>query len=227
MHEREAVRELGREMGASRVDLLAEPLLAALGLGLPVLAHQGEMVVDLGAGTSEAAIFSGGGSVVTAATRIGGDHLTDAIIQHLFVKNHWVVGHHAAEELKAQVGSLDPLSMQKALPVVVQNTVTGLPKKVHVTGSMILEPISHYARQISELVSRVLEECPPELSGDLTERGLHLSGGAALLHGLDAYLSERLGLQVRLGSEPRRAVSMGGAKVLNDLSLLERLQVPL
>jgi rod shape-determining protein MreB and related proteins len=221
--ERDAVLELGREIGGGRVDLLSEPLLAALSLDSSFFSNQGQMVLDLGAGTSEASIISGGRMVLTAASRVGGDHLTDTIIQHLFHHKHWIIGRHDAELLKKSWSGLTDIDRDSHFPVRVQNSITGLPERVLIAKEDIREPLEHYAQQIFQLVSRVFEECPPELAGDISHHGLCLTGGASMLRGLDQFLQAQLGVKVTLAQKPRQAVSLGGAKVLEDLRLLDKL----
>ncbi|MCB0370398.1 MAG: rod shape-determining protein, partial [Bdellovibrionales bacterium] len=225
-HEKLAIEELGKNLGARYVDLINEPMAAAIGAGFDVLESKGKMIVDIGGGTSEAAIISLGGIVISQAKRIGGTYLDEAIIDHLKFKYQFYIGEQTAEKLKMQVGSalLNPME-SKMCEVGGVDLKSGLPKKMTVTSAMIFQPIDLFVREIISVISKAFEECPPEVSGDLVEDGIVLVGGGALLGKLPERLSKEMGVKVRYSANPLLSVSMGGAKVLEDYKLFDRLQV--
>lgn len=224
-HEKLAIEELGKNLGARQVDLISEPIAAAIGAGFNVLDSKGKMIVDLGGGTSEAAIISLGGIVASQAKRIGGVSLDEAIIDHLKFKYQFYIGEQTAERLKMLVGSAmsNPIR-PKGCEVGGIDLKSGLPRKLTVTSAMIFQPIDLFVREIVSVVEKTFEECPPEISGDLAECGILLAGGGALLGELPERLVQELGVKVKVSTNPLLSVSIGGAKALEDNGLFDRLQ---
>ncbi|MCB0413386.1 MAG: rod shape-determining protein [Bdellovibrionales bacterium] len=224
-HEKQAIRDLGKSLGVGGLDLITEPMAAAIGSGFDVLESKGKMVVDIGGGTSETAIISLGGIVSSQAERVGGVGLDEAIIDHLKFKYHFYIGEQTAENLKILVGSaLADSEDVRECEIGGIDLKTGLPRKMVVTSVMIFPPINQFVKKIISLVSKALEECLPEISGDLSEDGIFLTGGGSLLRKLPERISKEIGIKVARTTHPLYSVSAGGAKVLEDHKLFDRLQ---
>lgn len=223
--EKNAVREAGYGLGAGQVYLLDEPMAAAIGSGLPVLSPKGQMVVDIGGGTTEIALISLGGIVNSMAVRVGGDHLDEAISMHLRNNHNFVVGEPTAERIKMVVGHLDPQATLFA-DVGGYDLNLGLPRKMKITSQMVLRPIEGMVREIIVAIKQSLEITPPELAGDIAENGLVLAGGGALLQGLADRLVTEIGIPVQIAQEPLLSVARGGAQALEDSKLFDGIQRP-
>ncbi len=220
--EKRAVVDSAERAGAREVYLIEEPKAAAIGVGMPVHEPIGNMIVDIGGGTTEIAIISLGGIVCSQSLRIGGDELDDAIIQHLKRSYNLMVGERTAEEIKIKIGSVYPLEEEMTIEIKGRDLIAGLPKAIKVTSQEIREALSEPVSAIVESVRVVLEKAPPELSADLVEQGIVLVGGGSLLRGIDKLLSEETGLPVRVAEEALTAVALGTGKYLNEIKNLRK-----
>ncbi len=213
--EMRAVYDAALAAGAREVHLVAEPVAAALGAGLPIEESVGTMVVDIGGGTTEVAVLSMGGVVTARSLRVAGDEMDEAIIQYLRNKYNLLIGQRMAEELKIQVGSAFPLPEEKIAVARGRNLVTGLPEAIEVSSVEIREALSGIVQTILDTIRDTLEESPPEILADLMERGICLTGGGALLQGLDKRLSEELRLNVWVPEDPISTVARGAGWLLD------------
>lgn len=223
--EKRAVKEAALHAGAREVFMLEEPVAASIGVGLPIQEPSGNMVIDIGGGTTEMAVISLAGVVFSKSIRVGGDEMDDAIINYLKRTYNLMVGERTAEEIKIKIGSGYPMEEEMTMDVKGRDIVAGLPKMISVASEEVREALSEPITQIVEAVRITLERTPPELSADLIEKGLILAGGGALLRGLDKLISEETGLPVHLADDPLTAVALGTGKVLNELTYLRRLTV--
>ena len=222
--ERRAVKESAEAAGARRVHLIEEPMAAAIGVGLPVQEAAGNMIVDIGGGTTEVALISLAGIVFSRSVRVGGDELDDSIIQYMKRVYNLMIGERTAEEVKIAIGSAYPLEEETSIDVKGRDLVNGLPKTLTVTSEEIREALSEPVSSIVESIRITLERCPPELAADLVDRGMVMAGGGALLRGLDKLVAEQTGLPVHVADDPLSAVANGTGAVLEDLNwLLSRL----
>jgi len=218
--EKRAVRDSALRAGAREVYLVEEPKAAAIGVGLPIHEPGGNMIVDIGGGTTEMAVISLDGVVVSKSIRIAGDELDDAIIEHLRKAYNLMIGERTAEEIKIRLGSAYPLDEEMTMEVRGRDMVTGLPKTVTITSEEIREALSEPVRSIVEATRNTLEKTPPELSADLIDRGIVLAGGSSLLRGLDKLLAEETGLPVHVAENPMTAVALGVGRGLDDFRYL-------
>lgn len=224
--EKRAVKDSAERAGArSPVFLVEEPIAAAIGVGLPIHEPSGNMVVDIGGGTTEIAVISLAGIVFSKSIRIGGDELDEAIMAHLKKTYNLMIGERTAEEVKIKIGSAYPLEEEMTMEVRGRDILAGLPKTITVSSEEIREALSEAIASILEAIRITLERTPPELSADLISRGLVLAGGGALLRGLDKLISEETGLPVHIADDPLTAVALGTGRYLSDISLLKRLSV--
>ena len=198
-------------------------MAAAIGVGLPVQEPAGNMVIDIGGGTTEVAIISLAGIVFSKSVRVGGDEMDEALIQYMKRTYNLMIGERTAEELKIAIGSAYPGEEETTLDVKGRDLVAGLPKTLKVNSEEVRQALAEPVATIVELVRIALERCPPELSADLVDRGLILAGGGALLRGFDKLLSEETGLPVHLADNPLSAVAIGTGKVLDELYFLSRI----
>ncbi len=223
--EKRAVKDSAEHAGAREVYLIEEPMAAAIGVGLPVQEAAGNMVVDIGGGTSEVAIISLAGIVFSRSVRVGGDELDEAIIQYLKRTYNLLIGPRMSEMIKINIGSTYPLEEEMTMEVKGRDLVAGLPKTMTVNSEEIREALAEPISTIIEAVRISLERCPPELSADLVDRGMILAGGGAMIRGLDKLLGEETGLPVNVADEPIEAVVLGTGKVLQELRFLRRIVV--
>lgn len=224
--EKRAVKDSAERAGArSPVYLVEEPIAAAIGVGLPIHEPAGNMIVDIGGGTTEIAVISLSGIVFSKSIRIGGDEFDDAIIMHLKKSYNLMIGERTAEEIKIRIGSAYPLQEETTLEVKGRDILAGLPKTITVTSEEIREALSEPLSAILEAARIALERTPPELSADLIDRGIVLAGGGALLRGLDKLISEETGLPVHIADDPLTAIALGTGRYLSDFHLLKRLAV--
>ena len=224
--EKRAVKDSAERAGArSPVFLVEEPIAAAIGVGLPIHEPSGNMIVDIGGGTTEIAVISLAGIVFSKSIRIGGDECDEAIISHLKKTYNLLIGERTAEEVKIRIGSAYPLEEETTMEVRGRDILAGLPKTITVSSEEIREALSEAISQILEAIRITLERTPPELSSDLISRGLILAGGGALLRGLDKLISEETGLPVHIADDPLTAVALGTGRYLSDINLLKRLSV--
>jgi rod shape-determining protein MreB and related proteins len=223
--EKRAVRESAESAGAREVYLIEEPMAAAIGAGLPITEPTGNMIVDIGGGTTEVAVISLAGVVFTRSVRVGGDKMDEAIIHHIQRKYNLLIGERTAELIKITIGSAYPGNEIQTMEIRGRDLVAGVPKTIEITDEEIREALMGSLRQVVESVRIALERTPPELASDIMDKGIVLAGGGALLRNLDVLLREETGLPVTLADDPLTAVVMGAAKVLDDLSLLRDVTV--
>lgn len=221
--EKRAVRESALHAGAREVFLIEEPMAAAIGAGLPVQDASGNLVVDIGGGTTEVALISLSGIVYSRSVRVAGDELDEAIVQYMKRAYNLMIGERTAEEIKIRLGSAYPLGKESSMDVKGRDLVAGLPKTIPITSQEIREAMLDPLNTIIEAVRVTLERCPPELAADLVDRGVYLAGGGALLRGLDKLLAEETGLPVHVADDPLSAVGEGAGQVLSELSFLRRV----
>jgi rod shape-determining protein MreB len=225
--EKRAVYDASMAAGARETYLIEEPRAAALGAGLPVSEVQGSMVVDIGGGTTEVAIISMGGIVVSRSLRVAGDEMDQDIIQYIRNKYNLLIGERMAEQVKIQIGSAYPLPAEKTMAVRGRNLVTGLPESLEVSSVEIREAISSSVQVIVDTVKDAMDEAPPEIDADLIDTGVCLAGGAAQLQGLAERLSDDLGLRVWVAEDPMTCVARGAGMILEDLDRFNDYLVPL
>ena len=223
--ERRAVKESAERAGARDVFLIEEPVAAAIGVGLPIQEPVGNMIIDIGGGTTEIAVISLAGIVFSKSIRIGGDEMNEAIIEYLKKTYNLMVGERTAEDIKIKIGSAYPLEEEMSLEVKGRDLIAGLPKAVTITSEEIRESLQEPLRAILEVTKISLERTPPELASDLIEHGIVMAGGGSLLKGLDRLISEETGLPVHVADDPVTAVANGTGKVLNEIKYLKKVTV--
>ncbi len=216
--EKRAVRDSCEHAGAKEVHLIAEPMAGAIGIGLEVKEPIGNMIVDIGGGTTEIAVIALGGIVVDESIRIAGDEMTDAIVQFFKKQHNILIGDRTAESIKCEVGSAVELEEEIAIEVKGRDLVAGIPRSIQVTSSDIRSALSSSIDSIVTAVLALLEKTPPELSADIFDRGIMLTGGGALLKGLDEKLRRETSLPVHVADDPLTAVVKGTGKVLDNLN---------
>ncbi len=221
--EKRAVKDSATHAGAREVYLIEEPMAAAIGVGLPVQDAAGNMVVDIGGGTTEVALISLSGIVFSRSVRVAGDELDEAIAQYMKRAYNLMIGERTSEEIKIKIGSAYKLEKETTMEVKGRDLVAGLPKTITITSQEVREALMEPISTIVDSVRITLERCPPELSADLVDRGLVLAGGGALLRGLDRLLAEETGLPVHVAEDPLSAVAEGTGKALQELNLLRRV----
>ncbi len=223
--EKRAVKASALHAGAREVFMIEEPMAAAIGVGLPIQEPSGNMIIDVGGGTTEIAVISLAGVVFSKSIRIGGDEMDEAIIDYIKKNYNLMIGERSAEEIKIKIGSAYPLEEELTYEVRGRDLVAGLPKSVTVTSEEVRESLAEPIAQIVEAVRITLERTPPELSSDLIEKGIVMAGGGSLLRGLDKLISEETGLPVHLAEDPMTAVALGTGKVLSEIKYLRRVTV--
>ncbi|MBE9167648.1 rod shape-determining protein [Pleurocapsales cyanobacterium LEGE 06147] len=222
--ERRAVMEVAAQAGAREVDLIEEPIAAAIGAGLPVTESTGNMIVDIGGGTTEVAVISSQGKVVSESIRVAGDELTASIIQYIKKKHKLVIGENMAENLKIRLGSVcsseegDSEENDSMVEVRGIHLVSSLPRSAQLQASEIREAMSEPINAIVDAVKITLEQTPPDLAADIIDRGILLAGGGALLKGLDVFISKETGIVTHIAAEPLKCVVLGTGRVLEDKS---------
>ena len=212
--ESRAVYDAAKQAGATDVDLVEEPMAAAVGAGLPVSDAAGNMIVDIGGGTSEVAVISLGDIVTAQSLRIAGDDLDEAIINYVRRKHNLLIGERTAEQIKIEIGSAKPYENETSIEVKGRNQVDGLPKTVTITSEEVRAAMADPISQIIETIRITLEKTPPELSADIMDRGITMTGGGALLRGLAELIAEETGMPVTIAANPLDCVVLGTAKRL-------------
>ena len=207
--EKKAVEEATFAAGAREVHLIEEPVAAAIGAGIDISKACGNMIVDVGGGTSDIAVISLGGTVVNTSIKIAGDDFDEAIVRYMRKKHNLLIGDRTAEEIKIKIGTTYPLAEIEKLEVKGRNLVTGLPKTVLVTSSETEEALKEISGQIVEAVISVLEQTPPELSADVLDRGILLTGGGSMLRGLEELIEEKTGIHTITAEDPLKVVAVG------------------
>jgi rod shape-determining protein MreB and related proteins len=220
--ERRAVKEAALAAGAREVHLIPEPLAAAIGAGLPVGTPTGNMVVDLGGGSTEAAVVSMNGIVCAESVRVGGVHLDEAIIAYIRKKYNLVIGEPTAEEIKIKIGAAMELDDRLELSVQGRDQVAGLPKTITITSGEVAEAIAEPMAAIVNAVRSVLAKTPPELASDIIDRGMVLTGGVALLREIDTLLTQETGVPAYVADNPIACTALGAGKALSELPILQR-----
>ncbi len=220
--ERRAVKEAALAAGSREVHLIPEPLAAAIGAGLPVGTPTGNMVVDLGGGSTEAAVVSMNGIVCAESVRVGGVHLDEAIVGYIRKKYNLVVGEPTAEEIKVKIGSAVELDDILEMNVQGRDQIAGLPKTITITSSEVVEAITEPLAAIVNVVRAVLAKTPPELASDIIDRGMALAGGGALLREIDTLLTRESGVPAYIADNPIACTALGAGKALEELPILQR-----
>jgi rod shape-determining protein MreB len=223
--ERRAVMDAATQAGAREVYLIDEPVAAAIGAGLPVAEPTGNMIIDIGGGTTEVAVLSLQGTVISESVRIAGDELTEAIIHYMKKIHNLVIGERTAEDIKIRIGSAYPTEddNDKIMEVRGLHLLSGLPRTVTIKGPEIRESMVEPLAVIIEAVRRTLERTPPELAADIIDRGIMLAGGGALLKGLDTLISHETGIVTHIAADPLCCVVLGTGRVLENFKQLERV----
>jgi len=225
--ERRAVRESAERAGARDVVLIEEPVAAAIGVGLPIDEPIGNMIIDIGGGTTEIAVISLKGIVFSKSIRIGGDEMDEAIVEYLKKAYNLMVGERTSEDIKIKIGSAYPQEEEMTLEVKGRDLISGLPKMVTITSEEIREALQDPLRAILEITKISLERTPPELAADLIDNGIMMAGGGSLLRGLDKLITEETGLPVHVADDPMTAVANGTGKYLDEIHRLRDVAVPL
>jgi rod shape-determining protein MreB len=220
--ERRAVKEAALAAGAREVHLIPEPLAAAIGAGLPVGTPTGNMVVDLGGGSTEAAVVSMNGIVCAESVRVGGVHLDEAIVSYIRKKFNLVIGEPTAEEIKIKIGAARELDEEMEMNVQGRDQIAGLPKTIVVRSSEVVEAISEPMAAITNVVRAVLARTPPELASDIIDRGMALTGGGAMLREIDILLTQVAGVPAYVADNPIACTALGAGKALAELPILQR-----
>jgi rod shape-determining protein MreB and related proteins len=220
--EKRAVEEATRNAGARDAFLIEEPMAAAIGAGLPVSEPTGNMIVDVGGGTSEVAVISLGGIVVSVSLRVGGDEMDEAIISHVKREYKLLIGNQTAEEIKLEVGSAFPMKDEVQAEVRGRDMLTGLPKTVIISSEEIRDALEEPVGQIVDAIKSTLDKTPPELAADIMDRGVVLAGGGALLNGLDERLRHETQMPVQLAESPLTCVAVGSGRSLELLEVMQR-----
>lgn len=223
--ERRAVQDAALNAGARQAYLIEEPMAAAIGAKLPIEEARGNMIVDIGGGTTEIAVISLGGIVLNRSIRVAGDEMDEAIVSYVRLKHSLLLGITSAEGAKINIGGAYPTKGEKHTVVRGRDLESGLPKSVKLTSSEVREAMAPVVNQIVEVINEVVEEIPPELVGDVLEQGIALTGGCALIAGLDKAIAEAIKMPVWIAEDPITCVVRGAAKVLEDNSLLKKVRV--
>ena len=214
--EKRAVRDSAEHAGAREVFLIAEPIAAAIGVGLPVDAAIGSMVIDIGGGTTEIAVIALSGIVSNTSIRIAGDEMDDAVIEYLRKNYSVLIGEQTAEEIKIRIGSAFPVEESREMEVKGRDLVSGIPRAIKIRSEEIREALREPVNAIVVAVKRALEQTPPELAADIVDTGIVMTGGGSLLKGLDALLREETNLSIRVAENPRECIVLGAGKVLEN-----------
>ena len=221
--EKRAVKDSAKQAGADEVYLIEEPMAAAIGVGLPIQDASGNMIVDIGGGTTEVAVISLSGIVQSRSLRVGGDKLDESIIAYMKRKYNLMIGERTAEMVKIKIGSATVVDQETTMDVKGRDLVDGLPKTIEVSSKEIREAMAEPLATILASIKETLERCPPELAADLIDRGIMLAGGGALLGGLDVWLTEQIGIPTHISEDPLVAVVEGTGRVLSEVSYIKKM----
>ncbi len=221
--EKRAVRDSAEAAGAREVFLVPEPISAAIGIGLPVHSPTGNMIIDIGGGTTEIAVIALSGIVTNSSIRIAGDEMDDSIIQYIKKNYNLIIGEQSAEAIKISIGNAFPTVEEKALEVKGRDLVSGIPKTVKLTSHEVREAIQEPLSMITETIRLTLEKTPPELAADIVNNGIYMAGGGSLLRGIDTLVREETNLPVTIADEPNKVVVIGAGKILDDLNKYEKV----
>ena len=224
--EKRAVQEAAEYAGARKTPfIIEEPMAAAIGAGLPIHEPTGNMVVDIGGGTTEVAVISLGGIVTSSSLRVGGDELDEAIIQYVKKEYSLLLGERTAEAIKMAVGSVFPTPEEMIAEIKGRDLVSGLPKTIHITAEEVRKAIEEPVNSIIDAIKNTLDRTPPELAADIMDKGIVLTGGGALLRGLDERLKHETGMPVHIADSPLSSVAIGSGKCLEEFEVLQRVLV--
>jgi rod shape-determining protein MreB len=221
--EKRAVRDSAEAAGAREVFLVSEPISAAIGIGLPVHLPTGNMVIDIGGGTTEIAVMALSGIVTNSSIRIAGDEMDDSILQYIKKNYNLIIGEQTAEQIKIDVGNAFPTIEDSSIEVRGRDLVSGIPKTVKLTSHEVREAIQEPLSMIIEAIRLTLEKTPPELAADIVNTGIYMAGGGALLKGLDILIREETNLPVTVAEEPTKSVVIGAGKILEDMPRFEKV----
>ena len=223
--EKRAVRDSATRAGATEVFLVEQAMMAAIGAGLPITEPSGNMILDIGGGTTDVAVISLAGTVYSRSVRIAGNEMDDAIIQYLKRKYNMLIGERTSEQIKIDLGSAFPLKEEIKLEIKGRDLIEGVPRTLAITDEEIREALAEPVTTIVEAVRMALERTPPELSADIMDKGIVLSGGGSMLRGLDQRLRNETGLPVVLAEDPLSSVVLGTGRVLEDIDLLRKVSI--
>lgn len=221
--ERRAVKEAAENAGAKKVNIIEEPMAAAIGAGLPVSEPQGSMIVDIGGGTSEVAVISLGGIVTSRSVRCAGDAFDAAIINYIKKKYNLLIGERTAENVKIAIGSAFPMEQEAEMEIKGRNLLNGLPENIRVTSAEIREALAEPLSNVIEAIKVTLEKTPPELAADIIDQGITLAGGGANIRGLDKLINKETGMPVYVAESPLDCVADGTGKVLEEIEKLREV----
>jgi len=222
--EKKAVVDAAEQAGARKVHLIEEPIAAAIGAGLDIAKACGSMVVDIGGGTTDIAVISLGGTVVSTSLKIAGDKFDEAIVRYMRKKHNIMIGERTAEELKINMGCVYPRIQEITMDIRGRNLISGLPKTITVSSNEMLEALEEPAAAVVEAVHSVLEKTPPELAADISDRGIVMTGGGGLIYGLDKLINYKTGIDVFVAEDAVSCVAMGTGKALDNMEVIERSQ---
>jgi rod shape-determining protein MreB len=219
------VEEATINAGAKEAYLIEEPMAAAIGANLPVEEPSGSMVVDIGGGTSEVAVISLGGIVASKSLRIAGDELDDSIVHYIKKEYNLMIGERTAEEIKVNIGAVYRMVKEENMEIRGRDLITGLPKNITITASEVMEALRDPIYAIVDSIKITLEKTPPELAADIMDRGIMLTGGGALLKGMDRLIRDETGMPVNIADNPLDCVVMGSGKVLEEIETLKKVLI--
>ncbi|SHH19662.1 rod shape-determining protein [Tepidibacter thalassicus] len=220
--ERRAVEDATKQAGAREVHIIEEPIAAAIGAGLDISQPEGHMVVDIGGGTADIAVISLGGTVVSTSIKVAGDKFDEAIVKYMRKKHSLLIGERTAEQIKINIGAAFPRKPEVTMDVRGRNLISGLPVTIKVSSSEMLEALEESVTQIADAVHGVLERTPPELSADISNKGIIMTGGGSLIWGLDKLIQERTGIKVNIAEDAVSCVAKGTGEALNSLKVLQK-----
>ena len=219
--EKKAVIDAASQAGARKVYLIEEPIAAAIGAGIDISKPCGNMIVDIGGGTTDIAVISGGGSVVSTSIKVAGDKFDEAVVKYIKKKHNVIIGDRTAEELKVNIGCVYPKIQDVEMDIRGRDLGTGLPKTLIISSSEMMEALIEPAMMIVDAVHSVLEKTPPELAADISDKGIYMTGGGSLLDGLDKLLKEKTGINVMIAQDTVSCVALGTGKALDNLDSLD------
>jgi rod shape-determining protein MreB len=224
--EKRAVKDSATSAGAREVYLVEEPMAAAIGAGLPIQEPSGNMIVDIGGGTTEVAVISLSGIVYSKSIRVGGDEMDEAIVHYIKRKYNLLIGERMAEKIKTQIGSAYPMEERQTVEAKGRDLVAGIPKTLTISDEEVREAILEPVTAVVDAIKIVLERVPPELAADIVDKGIVLAGGGSLLRGLEVLIREETELPIAIAEDPLSCVVRGTGKVLDELDLLKQIQIP-
>ncbi len=219
--EKKAVIDAAAQAGARKVYLIEEPIAAAIGAGIDISKPSGNMIVDIGGGTTDVAVISLGGSVVSTSLKVAGDKFDEAVVKYIKKKHNVIIGERTAEDLKINIGCVYPKIQDAEMDIRGRDLSSGLPKTITIHSSEILEALMEPALQVVDAVHSVLERTPPELTADISNKGIYMTGGGSLVDGLDKLLQEKTGINVMIANDTVSCVALGTGKALENLDLLD------